>query len=244
MGVRINKFLADAGVASRREADKLVEAGVVLVNGEVAVNAMRVEDTDEVLVRGKRVQRCEEQHVLAYYKPVGVTCTQKDSHAKVTIADVVKYPVPLNYAGRLDRDSEGLLLLTNDGMLIEQMMRGANGHEKEYVVRTDKRITEQFLDGMRNGVYLKELEVTTRPCKVIMEGDKTFRIVLTQGLNRQIRRMCKAFGYEVKKLKRVRVMNIFLNDLKEGEWKRIEGEELEILYRMANAKVGSVKHES
>lgn len=244
MSVRINKYLADAGVASRREADKLVEAGVVLVNGVVAVNAMRVEDTDEVLVRGKRVFRCEEKHVVAYYKPVGVTCTQKDSHAKVTIADVVKYPVPLNYAGRLDRDSEGLLLLTNDGMLIEQMMRGANGHEKEYIVRTDRKITDRFLTGMQNGVFLKELEVTTRPCKVVKEGEYTFRIVLTQGLNRQIRRMCKEFGYEVKKLKRVRVMNILLRDLKEGEWKRLEGDELETLYRLANAKTGSGEYES
>ena len=238
MGVRINKFLADAGVASRREADKLVEAGVVYINGVFAANAMRVEDTDEVLVYGKRVRRCEEQHVIAYYKPVGVTCTQKDSHAKITIADVVKYPVQLNYAGRLDRDSEGLLLLTNDGMLIEQMMRGANGHEKEYIVRTDKKITAQFLDKMRKGVYLKELETTTRPCEVMMIGEYTFRIVLTQGLNRQIRRMCKAFGYQVTKLKRVRVMNILLKDLKEGEWRRITGDELDELNRLSNMSVG------
>lgn len=244
MSVRINKFLADAGVASRREADRLVEAGVVSVNGVIAVNAMRVEDTDEVCVHGKRIHRCDEKHVLAYYKPIGVTCTQKDEHAKVTIADVVKYPVPLNYAGRLDRDSEGLLILTNDGMLIEQMMRGANGHEKEYIVRTDKKITDVFLEKMRKGVYLKELNVTTRSCEVMREGEYTFRIILTQGLNRQIRRMCKAFGYEVKKLKRVRVMNILLQGLKAGEWKRLEGDELETLYRLVYAKTRSGEDET
>ncbi len=241
MGVRINKFLADSGIASRREADKLVESGVVTINGIVAQNAMRVEETDEVFVHGKRVQRMNEMHVVAYYKPVGVTCTKKDKFAQLTIEDVVKYPVKLNYAGRLDRDSEGLLLLTNDGELIEKMMRGANGHEKEYIVRTDKKITSTFMEKMQKGVWLKELDVVTRPCVAEQISEYTFRIILTQGLNRQIRRMCKAFGYEVKQLKRIRVMNIGLANMKKGEIRRITGEELEMLYQLAKCKRGELK---
>ncbi|MBQ7971850.1 MAG: pseudouridine synthase [Lachnospiraceae bacterium] len=232
MGIRINKYLADASVASRREADKLVEQGLVTINGRIAQNADRVEEGDKVCLRGKEIHIKDEKHVVAFHKPVGVTCTRQDKFAKVTIEDVISYPVRLNYAGRLDRDSEGLLLLTNDGALIDNMMRGANGHEKEYVVKTDKKITDEFLAGMRKGVYLKELERKTRPCEVTKEGEYTFRIVLTQGLNRQIRRMCKEFGYEVRKLTRVRVLNITLDGLKTGELRRLEGEELETLYQM------------
>ena len=144
---------------------------------------------------------------------------------------MVKYPVRVTYAGRLDKDSEGLLLLTNDGDLIDAMMRGANRHEKEYVVKVTREVTEEFLEKLAAGVYIKELAQTTRPCQVEMLGKYTFRIILTQGLNRQIRRMCAAFGVEVKSLKRVRVMNIMLGNLKPGAFKEITGEELERLYR-------------
>lgn len=238
MGVRINKFLADAGVASRREADRLVAAGSVTINGIVAQNAMRVEDADEVCLKGKKIIRITEKHVVAYHKPVGVTCTKQDKHAKITIEDAISYPVALNYAGRLDRDSEGLLILTNDGELIERMMRGANGHEKEYIVRTDRKITDAFISGMQNGVYLPELDVMTKPCQVKQISGYTFRIILTQGLNRQIRRMCKVFGYEVRRLQRVRVMNVELGTLRAGELRRITGEELDTLYLMAERRMG------
>lgn len=233
METRINKYLAEAGIASRREADRMVESGIVTINGTIAANADRVKETDVVCVNGKPVYRQKQKHVVAFYKPVGVTCTKKDKYAKVTLDDVVKYPVRLTYAGRLDKDSEGLLILTNDGDLIEKMMRGANGHEKEYVVKVNKEITEEFVLSMKTGVFLPELEVTTRPCKISRIGDKTFRIILTQGLNRQIRRMCKELGYDVVSLKRIRVLNILLEPLKSGEIRRISGEELRILYEWA-----------
>lgn len=233
METRINKYLAEAGIASRREADRMVESGIVTINGTIAANADRVKETDVVCVNGKPVYRQKQKHVVAFYKPVGVTCTKKDKYAKVTLDDVVKYPVRLTYAGRLDKDSEGLLILTNDGDLIEKMMRGANGHEKEYVVKVNKEITEEFVRSMKTGVFLPELEVTTRPCKISRIGDKTFRIILTQGLNRQIRRMCKELGYDVVSLKRIRVLNILLEPLKTGEIRRISGEELRILYEWA-----------
>lgn len=233
METRINKYLAEAGIASRREADRMVESGIVTINGTIAANADRVKETDVVCVNGKPVYRQKQKHVVAFYKPVGVTCTKKDKYAKVTLDDVVKYPVRLTYAGRLDKDSEGLLILTNDGDLIEKMMRGANGHEKEYVVKVNKEITEEFVLSMKTGVFLPELEVTTRPCKISRIGDKTFRIILTQGLNRQIRRMCKELGYDVVSLKRIRVLNILLEPLKTGEIRRISGEELRILYEWA-----------
>ncbi len=233
MEVRINKYLADAGVASRRQADKLVESGQVTINGIQAKNADRVCPGDMVCVKGKQVVAQEEKHVVAFYKPEGVTCTQKDKYAKVTIDEVFHYPLKLNYAGRLDKDSKGLLIMTNDGDLIDRMMRARNYHEKEYVVKVNHRITEAFVNKMSEGVYLDELEVQTRPCEVEQIGDYTFRIILTQGLNRQIRRMCTALGYKVESLMRVRVMNIEVGNLKPGEYRRIEGEELKCLYRLS-----------
>ncbi len=227
---RLNKYLADCGVCSRREADKLIEAGKVTVNGVVAGMGCQVAETDTVQVNGKTLQGKAKSVVLAFYKPVGVTCTQKDKHAEKIINDYVKYPVRVTYAGRLDKDSEGLLLLTNDGTLIDAMMRGANGHEKEYVVKVNKEITKEFLKQMAGGLYLEELKAKTRPCQVEMIGKYTFRIVLTQGLNRQIRRMCKVCGYEVISLKRIRVMNIELGKLVPGKYREVTGAELEQLY--------------
>lgn len=240
MEVRINKFLAEAGVASRRQADKLVESGLVTINGTVAKNADRVCAGDCVCVKGKQVFKQEEKHVVAYYKPEGVTCTKKDKYAKVTIQDVFRYPLQLNYAGRLDKESKGLLIMTNDGDLTDRMMRARNGHEKEYIVKVNHKINETFLAQMSEGVYLEELDTTTRPCKVTGEGEYTFRIILTQGLNRQIRRMCTALGYRVESLMRVRVMNIELGNLKPGEYRRIQGEELRDLYRMAGMNLPEV----
>lgn len=230
---RLNKYLADCGVCSRREADRLIEEGRVQVNGTVAGMGCQVSDTDKVAVNGKVLTGKAATVVLAFYKPVGVTCTEKDKHAEKIINDYIKYPVRVTYAGRLDKESEGLLLLTNDGNLIDAMMRGANGHEKEYVVKVNKEITEEFLKKMRAGVYLKDLSVQTRPCKVDRIGKFTFRIILTQGLNRQIRRMCQTLGYEVKQLKRERVMNIRLGKLTPGSYRKVTGEELETLYQKA-----------
>jgi len=231
--IRLNKYLADCGVCSRREADRLIGDGRVQVNGNLADMGCRVTETDKVTVDGKNLAGKNTPVVLAFYKPVGVTCTEKDKHAEKIVNDYIKYPVRVTYAGRLDKESEGLLLLTNDGKLIDAMMRGANGHEKEYVVKVNKEITGEFLKKMGAGVYLRELSVKTRPCKIERIGKYTFRIILTQGLNRQIRRMCKELGYGVVQLKRERVMNIKLGKLTPGCYRKVTGEELEKLYQLA-----------
>lgn len=228
--VRLNKYIAQAGVCSRREADSFIDRGVVMVNGQIANMGMKVNDQDQVVVNGKVIRGRDEKVVLAYYKPVGVTCTEKDKFAAKKIFDDVKYPIRLTYAGRLDKESEGLMILTNDGDLIHAMMRGANRHEKEYIVKVKEEITPEFIIGMSQGVYLEELDKTTRPCEVEQIGKLTFRIVLTQGLNRQIRLMCKAFGYHVFSLKRVRIMNVELGKLPKSQWRILTGEELDKLY--------------
>ena len=176
--------------------------------------------------------RCIAGHA-GFLMRVRSTCTARDPHAGRTLGEAFSFPVRLTYAGRLDRESEGLLLMTNDGALIDAMMRGANGHEKEYIVRVKSRISDADLERLRKGIRLKDLNVTTRPCEVERLGDHTFRIILTQGLNRQIRRMCKAIGNEVKKLKRIRVLNIELGSMKPGEQRIITGDELAQLYSIA-----------
>ena len=230
--MRLNKYIASCGVCSRRDADKLIEDGKVVVNGQVASFGCQVEDGDEVLVDGKKIG-IEETLVYAYYKPVGVTCTEKDEHAERTVIEDISLDKRVTYAGRLDKDSEGLLIMTNDGKLIDAMMRGANKHEKEYVVSVDKPLSDEFLSKMSKGVYLKELNTTTRPCKVKKYEDKSFNIVLTQGLNRQIRRMCDELGYKVTSLKRIRIMNIDLKkyNLSPSKYVEIKGEDLSQLYK-------------
>lgn len=229
---RLNKYLAECGICSRREADKLIGQGKIKVNGQTAVSGMQVSGQDCVEMNGKQVRPVSSKVVLAYNKPVGVTCTEKDKYAEKTIAEAVRYPVRLTYAGRLDKESEGLIILTNDGELIQRMMRGANRHEKEYIVKVDKEITDDFLTKMSQGIYLKELNETTRPCIAEHIGKYTFRIILTQGLNRQIRRMCESLGYKVKTLTRTRVMNVGLDGLKSGTYRELKGEELATLYRL------------
>ncbi len=228
--IRLNKYLAECGVCSRREADRLIEQGRVWVNGEPAGMGQLVSEADEIKVNKKILQGRKKNVVLAYYKPVGVTCTEKDKYADKKITDVIQYPVRITYAGRLDKDSEGLLLLTNDGDLINAMMRGANRHEKEYIVKVDRKITPEFISGMSAGVYLKELDIITRQCEIEEIGAYTFRIILTQGVNRQIRRMCQSFGYQVKSLKRVRVINIKLEGLRPGEYRELGEKDLKMLY--------------
>lgn len=227
---RLNKFLASCGICSRRDADRLIQEGRVTVNGKKAEMGMQVSGNEKIFVNGKPVHGKNEKVVLAYYKPVGVTCTEKDRFADKKITDMVKFPVRVTYAGRLDKDSEGLILLTNDGNLIDAMMKGSAGHEKEYVVKVNKEITEEFLEKMSKGVVLTELNITTRPCKIERIGKFTFKITLTQGVNRQIRRMAKELGYQVTAIKRIRVVNILLADLKSGHYRKLSEEELRVLY--------------
>ena len=212
--VRINKYLSANGICSRREADRLLSLGLVTINGQTAVLGQEVGENDRVSVKGKAVKSLKEKVVLAFFKPVGVVCSEKDPHADKLIMDMIQYPIRVTYAGRLDKDSEGLLLLSNDGDLIQAMMKGSHGHEKEYRVRVDKEITEEFLNKMRDGVYLKELDITTRPCKIKQTGKNTFQIILTQGINRQIRRMCRTFGYEVKALKQKKKVGLSIKMIK------------------------------
>ena len=234
--VRLNKYLAQCGVCSRRDADKLIEQGRVKVNGLVATAGQQVSDRDTILVNNKPLKGKEPKVVLAYYKPIGVTCTERDAQAEKVLMTLIDYPVRVTYAGRLDKDSEGLLLLSNDGDLINAMMKGAHGHEKEYLVKVRKEITTQFLKQMSDGVYLEELERTTRPCEIEQTGKYTFRIILTQGLNRQIRRMCQTLGYHVQSLKRVRVLNITLKGLAPGKFRELTGVELTALYESCGLK--------
>lgn len=229
-GIRINKYLASNGICSRRDADKLIEQGIVTINAKKAEAGDRVYPGDSVQVGKKLVAGKPKKVVLAFYKPVGVVCSERDKHAEKLLTDMINYPVRVTYAGRLDKDSEGLILLSNDGDLIQAMMKGSAGHEKEYVVKTDKELTADFLQKMEQGVYLKELDRTTRPCRIIREGKFTFHIILTQGLNRQIRRMCETFGYGVKHLKRIRVLNITLGNLQAGHFRELSEEELAELY--------------
>lgn len=229
-GIRINKFLKDAGICSRREADKLVESRKVLINGNVCENGSKVYDGDEVTVNGKKVKGAQKKTYLAFYKPVGIVCTAEKQEEN-NIMDYIEYPVRVTYCGRLDKESEGLLLLSNDGDFMQKLMRGANGHEREYLVRVDKPLTDEFIMGMENGVFLEELGVTTRKCRIRKITDVTFTIVLTQGLNRQIRRMCRAFDYHVRFLKRVRIENIQLGDMEPGSYRELEDKELKELMK-------------
>lgn len=230
--VRLNKYLSDAGICSRREADRLIEAGKVYIDSVQAVCGGKVLPGQKVTVGKKAVGGRRERVALAVNKPVGIVCTE-DMRVKHNIIRFLKYPVRITYAGRLDKDSEGLLLMTNDGDLINQIMRARNFHEKEYKVTVHKPVTEEFLKGMAEGVHIvdreKGLDEVTRPCEVEKVGKYKFRIILTQGLNRQIRRMCQVFGYEVTELKRVRIMNIELGNLKTGAYRKLTEEELKEL---------------
>ena len=231
--MRLNKFLSEAGVCSRREADRLIEKGKVTVDGEKAVQGMQVTENQVVCVGKKVIESRNDKIVLAVNKPAGIVCTE-DMRVKNNIIRFFKYPVRVTYAGRLDKDSEGLLIMTNDGDLINGMMRARYGHEKEYRVTVNKPVTEGFLRQMREGVRIrdveKDLDAVTRQCKVWGVGKYTFSIVLTQGLNRQIRRMCEALGYRVTRLVRIRVMNIELSGLKTGESRKLTEQELKELY--------------
>ena len=227
--VRLNKYLSEAGVCSRREADRLIESGRVTVDGERAQTGMRIVPGQVVKVGRKVISKQDEMVVLAVNKPKGIVCTEERRERK-SIVRFLDYPVRVTYIGRLDKDSHGLLLMTNNGDIINRMMRAANRHEKEYKVTVDHEITPEFLEKMASGVPI--LDTVTRPCEVKQIGKYTFSIILTQGLNRQIRRMCSALGYEVRDLLRVRVMNIRLDGLKDGQYRKLTDEELEGLYEL------------
>ena len=231
--IRLNKYLSEAGVCSRREADRLIESGIVTVDGKTAAPGMKVEDGQEVRVGKKVVKSKTKKTVLAVYKPAGIVCTE-DKREKKNIIRFLNYPVRITYAGRLDKDSEGLLIMTNDGDLINGMMRARFSHEKEYKVRVNKEVTPEFIEKMSRGVHIrdkeKNLDAVTRPCTVKKTGKYTFSIILTQGLNRQIRRMCEALGYKVDVLKRIRIMNVELGDLKPGQVRELTEQELKELY--------------
>lgn len=229
MEIRLNKFLSEAGVCSRREADRLIESGRVTVDGKRAETGMKITDSQVVRVGKKEIRQKNEMVLLAVNKPVGIVCTE-EKREKNNIINFLKYPTRVTYIGRLDKDSEGLLLMTNNGDIINKMMRSGNQHEKEYKVTVNKPITPGFIEKMANGVPI--LDTVTRKCKVEMIGKYKFRIILTQGLNRQIRRMCEYLGYKVTQLQRVRVMNIELGNLRPGEYRKVSEAEIAELYEM------------
>ena len=235
-GVRINKFLGSAGYCSRREADRLVGEGRVFIDRNMADMGSRVMPGQKVYVDGKAVVPEEENILIAVNKPRGIVCTTTDKQGANNIVDFLGCDKRIYPVGRLDKDSEGLLLMTNDGELMNNILTGKNEHEKEYIVEVDKNLSDDFERRMSEPMYLKELDKTTRPCSVIKTGKKTFRIILKQGLNRQIRRMCSNLGYKVVKLKRIRIMNIELNDLPAGATRKIEGSEYEKLMNLINKK--------
>ncbi len=239
--MRLNKYLSDIGYCSRREADRLIEAGKVYVDGAVAVLGTQVEEGQEVRVGKKVLTKSDRPVLLALHKPRGIECTTS-KQVKNNIVDFVNYPCRVYPVGRLDKDSEGLILMTNQGDLVNKMMRSGNRHEKEYLVTVNKPVNEAFLKGMSEPVYLKELDVTTRRCVVEQTGKCSFRIILTQGYNRQIRRMCESFGFHVTKLKRIRIMNIRLEDLKAGAYREVTpGEMKELLELIKDSSSETVR---
>ena len=229
--MRINKYLSAREVCSRREANRLLEGGSITVDGVTAMCGQQVDDNSVICIDGSRISDEKPQDVLmAFNKPRGIVCTTTDNQGKNNIVDYIGYDKRIYPVGRLDKDSDGLILLTNNGEITDKILRSVNGHEKEYVVKVNKKITDTFLKSMADGVYLKELDVTTKPCSISRINNYTFRIILTQGLNRQIRRMCQESGYKVESLTRVRIMNIELGGLKIGEYRIIEGKEKTMLY--------------
>ncbi|MDP4099242.1 23S rRNA pseudouridine(2604) synthase RluF [Paenibacillus sp. P96] len=233
--MRINKFISETGFCSRREADKLVESGKVTINGAVAVLGSQAEEGDDVRVNGRPLGSKATGHVyIMLNKPVGITSTT-ERHVRGNIVDFVGHTERIFPIGRLDKDSEGLILLTNDGDIVNKILRAEGKHEKEYIVTVDRPVTPSFLQGMSSGV--KILGERTLPCEITRVSDNVFRIILTEGKNRQIRRMCAAFGYEVKRLQRVRVMNILLGSLRRGMWRDLTDQEKEELGRMLDYKL-------
>lgn len=235
---RINKYLSAVGVCSRREADRLIEEGKVVVNGQQATTGMQVSDRDTIVVNGKTLTKKKSNVkpiLLMFYKPRGIVCTA-EKREKDNVIDYIKYPQRIYPIGRLDKTSEGLLLLTNQGDLANEIMRAANEHEKEYVVTIDAPVTEDFLKKMQAGVDLGD--VVTRPCTAFQSGECTFHMILTQGINRQIRRMCESEGYHVRRLKRIRIMNLEIGKMRVGEVREVPDTAARQLYAMIKGEKG------
>lgn len=229
--LRINKYISESGITSRREADKWIADKRVTINGVIAELGSKVEPGDDVRVDHKPITKEEQYVYIALNKPVGITSTT-ERHIKGNIIDFVNHPLRIFNIGRLDKESEGLILLTNDGDIVNEILRAENKHDKEYIVTVDKPITSSFMKHMAEGVEI--LDTKTLPCKVIKISNNVFRIILTQGLNRQIRRMCSALGYQVRRLQRVRIMNIHLNGLGKGQWRDLTDGELKQLFKDLN----------
>lgn len=234
-GIRLNKYIADAGHCSRREADKWIEEGRVLIDGRRGTLGDRVLPGMKVSIQGERVKVNNKNVYIVLNKPVGIVCTT-DKREPMNVVDFVDHDRRIYPIGRLDKDSEGLLLMTSDGDIVNRILRAAGRHEKEYQVTVDKPVTNEFLTKMASGV--KILGTTTLPCQIKKTGEKAFTIILTQGLNRQIRRMCETLGYRVKTLKRVRIMNIYLGSLKIGQWRNLTAHEMEELMRRLDGPEG------
>ncbi|HTJ44147.1 MAG TPA: 23S rRNA pseudouridine(2604) synthase RluF [Kofleriaceae bacterium] len=237
--MRLNKYLSESGACSRREADTYIAEGRVTINGERAALGTQVEDGDDVRLDGERVGAARKKSrpvYIALNKPPGITCTT-ERHVAGNIIDFVNHPERIFPIGRLDKESEGLILLTNDGDVVNEVLRAEHNHEKEYVVAVDRAITPEFVQSMSAGVRLSD--ATTKPCKVIARGPKLFSIILTQGLNRQIRRMCEAFGYEVTALQRIRIMHVKLGELPLGRWRNLNETEVKALFPSARSSTSS-----
>ena len=235
--MRLNKYISETGICSRREADKLIADGRVTINGARAGLGSQVNPGDDVRVDRRPLGAKKKQVYIVLNKPVGITCTT-ERHVRGNIVDFVGHPERIFPIGRLDKDSEGLILLTNNGDIVNQILRAEHNHEKEYLVTVDKPVTDAFLAGMAGGVHI--LGTVTKSCRVERIGKNAFRIILTQGLNRQIRRMCEVFGYQVRRLQRVRIMNVKLGGLKPGQWRNLTGAELRgLLPRQAD---GTAEH--
>ncbi|GAA0117124.1 hypothetical protein UT300016_28510 [Clostridium senegalense] len=233
-GIRLNKYISESGFCSRREADRLIEKGIVFINKQKADIGTKVLPNDIVTVNGVTVKPKSKKVYIALNKPVGITCTT-DTSIKGNIVDFINYPERIFHIGRLDKPSQGLIFLTNDGDIVNKILRSGNNHEKEYLVTVNKPITDNFIRSMSNGVPI--LDTITKKCFVKKESTSVFRIILTQGLNRQIRRMCDYLGYEVIKLERVRIMNVTLKNIPLGKWRYLTEKELSVINSLVKDSV-------
>lgn len=232
--MRLNNYISSTGMCSRREADKLIQQKKVLINGKIAQIGQAVEPNDVVKVNGRKITPKKQHVYIALNKPVGITCTT-ERHIKDNIIDYINYPERIFPVGRLDKPSEGLIILTSDGTIVNKILRSENNHEKEYVVTVDRNITDKFITDMQNGVRIfnpvNNKYVITNKCKVTKVNNKTFKIILSQGLNRQIRRMCEVFGYNVTKLQRIRIMNLTIKGIAPGKWRKLTDKEVQSLIK-------------
>ncbi len=244
MDERINKYLSSCGYCSRREADRLINEKRVRIDGVIAELGSRVSDGQQVMVDDRLVAVSDERLLIAFNKPVGIVCTTTDKQGDNNIVDYIGFDKRIYPIGRLDKDSEGLILLTNQGQLMDDILRSVNGHEKEYIVTVNKKLEPDFAKKMSQPMYIKELDRWTKKCAVKVVDERIFNIILTQGLNRQIRRMSQILGYKVVKLKRIRIMNINLGNLKTGEYRYVSDSEYKTLVEMIGRKGEKGSYES